>query len=311
MLRRAATTAVTTAVTVVLAMVLAAVPAFAQGLENVEPTLAECQAFVQENGVPETRPVWENRGYSGWDVCLNMAYDGNLAGYFASADANADGRLDAVEQGAYMNSVLGPMSDPDQSPLTLDKCRALISKNGVPAERPFVDWSNRGYGEVEVCQSLAYDGNLEGSFASADTNADGRLDKAEQGAYIASMTRGAGQATSQAQDESVVHGQYQASHAQEQYEDSGSNAAQTETTTPEFTIPAEPAISAPPVGEPTASTASVEPVEEEPEERQGVLSAVNTAVEGMLPSTGGVTILGVLGSAALLTGGFLAYRRFL
>ncbi|MGH3087149.1 MAG: hypothetical protein ACRDSJ_07510 [Rubrobacteraceae bacterium] len=295
---------------VILAIALAASPAMAQGLETVEPTLEDCAAFVEENGVPEERPVWENRGYSGWDVCLNMAYDGDLEGYFASADANADGVLDASEQAAYMDSVIGPVGDPDQTPLTLDKCLALVSQHGIPAERPFVDWSNRGYGEIEVCQSLAYDGDLEGSFASADANADGRLDRSEQEAYVASLSGGSeevptetaddGESTSQAQDESVVNDQYENTGLEE------TTPSPVETTT----APSEPVISAP-TTEPTQiaeEPAQIEPVE--PAREQGVLSAVNTAVQKLLPETGGVAILGVLGGAALIAGGFFAYRFF-
>lgn len=299
MLRKVAVTAM-----VVTLSLFTAAPALAQGLATVEPTLEDCRAFVAENGVPETRPVWENRGYSGWDVCLNMAYDGDLAGYFASADANGDGRLDLAEQASYMDSVIGPVSDPDQSPLTLDKCLAAISAHGVPAERPFVDWSNRGFGEVEICQSLAFDGDLASSFASADSNGDGRLDRAEQSSYVASLTSNASESTttnggsvSVAQDESVVNAQY-----------ASAGTSERTTTEPEITT------QAPPETEPTVSeaqeTTSGQPAEtrETPEPKQGVLSAVTDAVKDFLPETGGVSLLGILGSAALITGGFLAYR---
>lgn len=317
MLRKTAAATITAAI---LAMVLAAPPAFAQGLATVEPTLAECRAFVEENGVPETRPIWENRGYSGWDVCLNMAYDGDPAGFFASADSDGDGKLDATEQRAYMDSVIGPVSDPNQSPLTLDKCATLVSQHGIPDERPFVDWSNRGYGEAEICQSLAFDGTLATSFAAADANSDGRLDRAEQSSYIASISRGPSGAASDkadgpvsdAQDESVVRGQYGTRAAEEQYGNAG--AEETTAASPEPAISAAPAEQAaleqPTPAQPTDSTETAETVEsaqtDEPE--KGVLSAVNDAVRELLPDTGGVPLLGLLGGAALIVGGLLAYR---
>ncbi len=292
---------------------MAAAPAFAQGLATVEPTLDECRSFVEGNGVPETRPVWENRGYSGWDVCLNMAYDGDLDGFFASADVNGDGKLGIAEQAAYMDSVIGPVSDPDQSPLTLDKCAGIISEYGVPAERPFVGWSNRGYSDVEVCQSLAFDGTLAASFAAADANADGRLDRAEQSSYIASLaavateTPASGVApataspTSEAQYDSVVPGTESA--AQSQYANAGAgNAGIEETIAP---VAAEPTISA--VSEDAATEESADP-DASDELEKGVLSAVTDTVKGLLPETGGMPILVVLGGVALLAGGLVASR---
>lgn len=326
MLKKAATTTAIAAAGI-LAMVFAA-PAFAQGLATVEPTLDGCRAFVGENGVPETRPVWENRGYSGWDVCLSMAYDGDMDGSFAAADADGDGKLNSPEQASYMDSVIGPVSDPDQSPLTLDKCAAMVSEHGVPAERPFVDWSNRGYGEAEVCQSLAFDGALDASFAAADANADGRLDRAEQGAYIASLSGSPsgvasetedGGSVSHARDESIVRGQYETSAAGEQYESAGSESAGSAETpsAPEEATAPEPTISA--AGVPDEPAATEQPTEaagtvETAESAQagdpetGVLSAVNDAVRQLLPDTGGIPILGVLGGAVLIIGGFFAYR---
>ncbi len=320
-------TAATMVATVIFAVVFAA-PAFAQGLANVEPTLDECRAFVEENGVPETRPVWENRGYSGWDVCLSMAYDGDLDGYFASNDRNGDGKLGMDEQRAYMDSVIGPVSDPDQSPLNLDKCRAMISDHGIPAERPFVDWSNRGYGEVEICQSLAFDGNLDASFAAADSNADGRLDRSEQSSYVASVSRNpeaaAPETPSEAprpgsQEENAVNSQY--GNAVEGQDEAAGNEATgneaavgevAEETTPTGSLDStEPTISAI-SEEPPAATDSTETAEssQTAEPEKGVLSAVNDAVQRLLPDTGGVPLLGVLGGLALVAGGFLAYRLF-
>lgn len=322
MMRETRRTARVAAAAIITAAILAtgfAAPAFAQGVATVEPTLAECRAFAEENGLPQTRPVWENRGYSGWDVCLNMAYDGDMEGYFASADANGDGRLGAAEQRAYMDTVIGPVSDPDQSPLTLDKCRNLVSDHGIPAERPFVDWSNRGYGEAEICQSLAFDGNLDASFSSADVNADGRLDHSEQSSYVASFSRASegvasetegDEPISRSQDESAAHGQYETNAAEEQY----GNAGQEETTA----SPTEPTMSSVPAvqTEPTVPAQPAEPSETDEtaesaqtaEPEKGVLSAVNEAVRELLPETGGVPMLGVLGGAILIVGGFFAYR---
>ncbi len=326
--------AITTAIATIILAVAFAAPAFAQSLANVEPTLGECRAFVEENGVPQTRPVWENRGYSGWDVCLSMAYDGDLDGYFASNDRNGDGKLGMDEQRAYMDSVIGPVSDPDQSPLNLDRCRAMISEHGIPAERPFVDWSNRGYGEAEICQSLAFDGNLEASFATADSNADGRLDRSEQSSYVASVSRNSegaapetpsGDARPGSQDENAVNSQY-GNAAEGQYGNAGDEGTRDETagdessgggnagggaieeTTP--VEPMEPTISAVSEEPPAAdSTETAEPSQtDEPE--KGVLSAVNDVVQKLLPDTGGVPLLGVLGGVALVAGGFLAYRLF-
>ncbi|CAN5438971.1 hypothetical protein BH20ACT10_BH20ACT10_19360 [soil metagenome] len=325
--RKSGRTGISGAAVAITAMVFAVVaaPAFGQGLATLEPTLGECRSFVAEKGVPETRPVWENRGYSGWDVCLSMAYDGDMEGSFASADVDGDGRLGASEQSAYMDSVIGSVSGPDRSPLTLDKCAAMVSEHGIPAERPFVDWSNRGYGDAEVCQSLAFDGSLGSSFAAADSNGDGRLDRAEQSSYIASLAAPSDEAASdetasqpespisEARNESVVRGKYGTNAAEEQYGSAGDgsagdgNAGVEETTA----IPVEPTISAVSDGAATkrpADSTDAARSDEATEPETGVLSAMNDAVQKLLPDTGGIPILSVLGGFALVAGGLLAYR---
>lgn len=352
MLRKTATT-----VSILAMLLTSAVPAFAQderGPDTIEPTLAECQTFVGDHGVPEERPVWENRGYSGYDVCLSMAYDGDLEGYFASSDTNGDGLLDIAEQSAYLDSVIGPVSDPEQSSLTLEKCQALVAEYGIPSERPFVDWSNRGYTDVEVCQGLAFDGDLEGSFGYWDKNTDARLDRAEMEAAVQGLSQVAppdaetdangvetpnstgtearaettvdqaaepedsplasehpedpraefaADQAAEAED-TAVRGQYANSGvAQNQSENTIQNGPTTTATT-ESTVPTTTTDTA----EPTAPTTTTDTAE--PPQQRGVLSAVNSVVEGVLPSSGGIMILGVAGAGVMISGGFLAYRRF-
>lgn len=349
----------------VFGLSLFAAPAFGQGLGTVEPTLAECEAFVADNGVPAERPVAPNRGYSGYDICLNMAYDGDLPGYFAGADASGDGVLQAGEQRAYLDTVIGPVSDPDQTGLTVEKCQALVSEYGIPAERPFVDWGNRGYGEVDVCQALAYDGDLAGGFAAWDSNADGRLDRSETNALVGSYGEGdaateaetpertpsvaagsgrqnensaegptsgqgaAGSGAGQAEGETgevesggtygeatIPSGSAAVSEQYEQYgEATGAVAPNQEA---EATIPAysedagEETTGSEETDEDTASSGGEQQAgasgEENAEPQQGVLSAVSSFVDSVLPSTGGVALLGIAGGVVLIGGGLLAYR---
>lgn len=335
------------ALAVVAAVLFPAAAVAQEGPSTIEPTLAECEAFVQANGVPAERPVGQNRGYSGYDICLNMAYDGDLPGYFAANDTNADGALQSGEQRVYLDSVIGPVSDPDQSPLTFGKCEALVGRYGIPAERPFVDWGNRGYGEVDVCQALAYDGNLAGSFAVWDANGDGRLDRTETGAAVAGLGQPPGVASTiqplqeapGASGETGVQGETTSGDAPTGAEGEsggevrgggmnpaaapgeGSSAAggqygdanAPDETTGEETRDAEATI--PVYQEETTATGSDEGADteagEEPssgDQPQGVVASVGKFVSNVLPSTGGIALAGLFGGAVLAGGGLLAFR---
>lgn len=329
---------------VVVGVMLFQAPGFAQGLEAIEPTLAECEAFVQENGVPSERPVAQNRGYSGYSVCMNMAYDGDLPGYFASADTDEDGVLQSPEQRAYLDSVIGSASDPDQSPLTVEKCRALVGEYGIPEQRPFADWGNRGYGDVEVCQAMAYDGDLTGSFATWDANGDGRLDRAETSAAVEGFGQLGGTPTPPARDTATTEttsenddvpadvgaaaGSTPAPNGGSQGQAGGAGAAvggsnsgevapsaagdQYEATTgatgDESTGPAEAEATIPPYAEETTTPAA--PVEAEQEPQGGIVALVGSLIGRTLPSTGGFALFGLLGGVVLIGGGFFAYRMF-
>lgn len=332
------------ALAVVAAVLFPAAAVAQEGPSTIEPTLAECEAFVQENGVPAERPVGQNRGYSGYDICLNMAYDGDLPGYFAANDINADGALQSGEQRAYLDSVIGPVSDPDQSPLTLGKCEALVVRYGIPAERPFVDWGNRGYGEVDVCQALAYDGNLAGSFAVWDANGDGRLDRTETGAAVAglgqppgvastvqpseetpdtSLETGAqveaasgdapatveGEAGAQGGESTAPGEGTAAAGAQYGDEDASNEATGAVIGEAEATIPAyEEETTATASGEGAGTEAVEEPEPSSGGQPRGVVASVGEFVSNVLPSTGGVALAGLFGGAVLVGGGFLAFR---
>lgn len=365
--------------------------AFAQqGPQTIEPTLEECRAFVDENGVPDERPFGENRGYSGWDVCLSLAYDGDLAGGFAASDGDGDGVLSAAEQRVYVSRVMGgrPVGDSGPvDPVTIEKCRAMVEENGLPASDPLatISGGSRAEFEVAMCQSLAMSGDLDSAFAAADVNDDGALDLPEQTDYqrsVAAPIRDGGSgdappltveqceayvrdyglpesdplhfyrggsrqsydiavcqslaltgdlggafASADTSGDGVLDQSEETDYArnlaagadvsggaaQGQYEQTGPEAtgAIEESTASVSGAAAETTGTA----ETTAETTTEQTTQPETPggasggQDGGVLSAVGSIFRGDLPSSGGVTLLGLAGAAALIVGGgVLAYR---